>query len=160
MTASTDLRDEIAAKITTELSGDGIPVDICVIPEYRREDVKDPRVCVMAQGIDPESLQELDRYNAVIGIGVIGARPQTSGTGVSGPIGYLADDVAKADEYEALIQRVSKLWVPDGELSQERLAGFRFLTIERPVPVDPDTYRDRSVWLSVLLLTYVSLEED
>lgn len=154
-----DLRDAIAAKITAELAGDEIPVDVVVVPDYQRDELKGPRVCVMSQGFNPQSLQELDRNVATIGIGVLGPRKPATGSDYPSAKGYRQQDVAAMDSLEALIRQVVELWVPDGPLSDERLAGYRFQTIERPVPLDVDTYRERGIWMSVLLLTYAELED-
>lgn len=148
MSRASDVRDGIVAELQTDFPDN--TVSAFIIPRWTREDLTaGPQIGVRVGSRDLLLNQGPDEKQIGIEIGVVGITPDTT---------EATTEVAKVDEYDALLESIIALYMNGGRLSRGGIADHFPVAIEQSVQFDPDQLR-QGVYLSLITVTYQDTED-
>jgi hypothetical protein len=138
-----------------------VQVDAVVVPIYEREDVIEPRVCVMVSTRNIDATQGPDFRDVVLSVGVIAATAELEGPSLDEDE-RRQQELKATDAFDDLFEELLALWTPtaDAPLADQDVAEHRFRLIDQTQAVDFAMYRERGVWLAVLFVTYRDTRDD
>lgn len=158
MSKASDVRDAVLDALQTQLTGQ--TVEAFVVPNYTNEELQSgPRVIVRNGGRNVSVGQGVDTQEVFVEVGVVGV----VGPKASASTTYKAEELAKADEYDLLMESIIDLWRESdsetGPLRRVGMANHSFEAINQAIQVDAAKLYDESVWLSMIRLTYRDSED-
>jgi hypothetical protein len=156
---ASDLRD--ALRDILKAAFPEVQVDSAVVPTYDREELLDPRICVMISTRNIDATQGPDTRDVVLSIGVLAATPELEGPSLDEEQ-RREQELKATDAFDDLFEQVLALWTPTSTAQQAYLdvAEHRWRSIEQTQAIDFSMYRERGVWLAVAFVTYRDNRDD
>jgi hypothetical protein len=138
-----------------------VQVDSAVVPTYDREELLDPRICVMVSTRNIDATQGPDMRDVVLSVGVLAATPELEGPSLDEEQ-RREQELKATDAFDDLFEQVLALWTPTSTAQQAYLdvAEHRWRAIEQTQAIDFSMYRERGVWLAVAFVTYRDTRDD
>ena len=157
MSRASDLRDAVAALITTEIPG--VTVETTVVPNYGVDDLESTVISVRVESRAISVEMGPAERTVDIGVAIMGKAPQASGYPLDARTDYRARELEVNDELDGIAESVLAIWTPPTTTATTELAGHRFTEISQENAIEVSSYFENGVWFSSITITFFDYDD-
>ena len=152
MSRASDLRDAVAALISTEVPS--VTVETTVVPNYGIDDLDSTVISVRVESRAISVEMGPAERTVDIGVAIMAKAPQASGFPLDAKNDYRAKELEVNDELDTLAETVLGIWTPPTTIARTELAGHRFTNISQENALEIPSYFENGIWFSSITITF------
>lgn len=157
MSRLSDLRDAVAAHLTSELT---TSVVTSVVSNFTPEELDEPVIAVKSGDRVITIDMGTDSRLVSIVVSVLGRKPTAQGYDTDATASYRAQEVAACDVYDQVCEDVLAVWTPLTDYARTPIAGHRLQTVTQEVGFDIPAYYENGIWFTNITLEFYDYHDE